>query len=237
MDGTGVTPTAPGPVPEADAVPAIASAIEAVPETPVPLPHTPADPTPIEEHVPMATNYDFNKDPSAAHNAVHDVTQGAQHMADQVRTHSEDALKQGQAAFAQATEKSREVMDKGMKAMDEFGGHARGQADAFMTASKAAVQGIEAMVSQATELGRKSFEQATAAMRTIAAARTPQDVFAAQNEYVKSAFDNLVHGYSKMTETVMKVSNEVIQPLQSHMTEAAQKAGDAVKSTMGSLTK
>ena len=106
-----------------------------------------------------------------------------------------------------------------------------------MTASKAAAQGIEAMVSQATELGRKSFEQATAAMRTIAAARTPQDVFAAQNEYVKGAFDNLVHGYSKMTETVMKVSNEVIQPLQNHMSEAAQKAGEAVKSTMSSLTK
>lgn len=186
----------------------------------------------------MATSYDFNKDAATnAHNGMDKVTAGVQHAADQVRTQSEDAMKQGQAAFQQAGEKSREVMDKGMKAMDEFNTHARGQTDAFMTASKAATQGIEAMMSQATELGRKSFEQATTAMRTIAAARTPQDVFAAQNEYMKHAFDNLVHGYSKMTETVMKVSSEVIQPLQNHMSEAAQKAGETMKSMTGGLTK
>ena len=179
----------------------------------------------------MATAYDFNKD---ATNTMNAAAKGA---ADQVRAHGEDAVRQGQAAFSQATEKSREVMDKGMKALDEFNTHARGQADAFMTASKAATQGLEAMMSQATELGRKSFEQATSALRTIAAAKTPQDVFAAQNEYIKHAFDNLVHGYSRMTETVMKVTSEVVQPLQNSMTEAAQKAGDTMKSMTGGLTK
>ena len=178
----------------------------------------------------MATNYDFNKDPAAnAHNGMDKVTAGVQHAADQVRTHGEDAMKQGQAAFAQATEKSREVMDKGMKAMDEFNTHARGNVDAMMTASRAATQGLETMVHQVAEMSRKSFEQATAAMRTLASARTPQDVFAAQNEFVKAQFDNFVGEYSKLTETVMKVSNEVIQPLQSHMTEAAHKAGEMVK--------
>ena len=231
MDDTqATTPTPPGPMPEAaDPTPA---AVPAPADPPVPLPHTP------QEHTPMATNYEFNKDPATnASNGFAQASHGAQHMADQVRTHGEDALKQGQAAFAQATEKSREVMDKGMKAMDEFNTHARGQADALMSASRAASQGLEAMVQQASEFGRKSFEQATTAMRTIAAARTPADVFAAQNEFAKHAFDNLVQGYSKLTETMMKVSNEVVQPLQSHMTETAQKAGEAMKTTMGGLTR
>ncbi len=223
MDDTEATPAAPGPIPDADPIWLDISPEPIVP--PVPLAHdVPPDP---QEHTTMATNYEFNKD--AANSAMHNASAGAQHMADQVRTHSEDAMKQGQAAFATATEKSRDVMDKGMKAMDEFSTHARGQADSFMTASRAASQGLEAMISQATELGRKSFEGATAAMRTIAAARTPQDVFAAQNEFAKAAFDNMVHGFSKMTETVMKVSNEVMQPLQNQMSEAAHKAGETMK--------
>ncbi len=237
MDKTETTnPPALGPDPAQFSDSAIVPAPEP-PEPPVPLPHTEPTPTPtpIEEHSTMATNYEFNKD--TARDAINQTTQGVQQVTDQVRAHSEDAMKHGQAAFAQATEKSREVMDKGMKAMDEFNTHARGQADAFMNATKAATQGMEAMVQQATELGRKSFEGATAAMRTIAAARTPQDVFAAQNDFAKAAFDNLVHGFSKMTETVMKVSNEVIQPLQSHMSEAAHKAGETMKSMTGGLTK
>lgn len=226
------TPTRRGPIADVTLTPVTGSARE----TPVPLSHD--EPPLPEEHSPMATNYEFNKDATAhATHAVNQATQGAQHMADQVRTQGEDAMAKGQAVFSQATEKSREVMDKGMKAFDEFNTHARGQADAFMTATRAASQGMEAIVSQATELGRKSFEGATAAMRTIAAAKTPQDVFAAQNEYIKGAFDNLVHGYSKMTETVMKVSSEVMQPLQTQMTDAAQKASETIKTTMGSLTK
>jgi len=243
MDETeAATPTAPGPTPAAEIVPVIETPVD----VPVPMPHRPAEaveldsqPEPpgdpagshLQENFPMATNYDFNKD---ATNTMNSAAKGA---ADQVRAHSDDAMRQGQAAFSQATDKSREVMDKGMKALDEFNTHARGQTDAMMTASKAATQGLEAMMSQATELGRKSFEQATNALRTIAAARTPQDVFAAQNEYMKHAFDNLVHGYSRMTETMMKVTSEVVQPLQNSMTEAAQKAGDTVKNMTNGLTK
>lgn len=205
-------------------------------------PHA-AEPFPKSEESPMATNYEFNKSAEslnsaadhgakafdqAASQAQHGYTQAASGM-----NHvAEDAIKQGQAAFAQANEKTREVMDKGMKAMDEFGSHARGNADAWIHASKAATQGIETMVQQVAELSRKSFEQATSAMRTMAAARTPQDVFTAQNAFIKAQFDNFVGEYSKLTETVMKVSNEVIQPLQTSMTDAAAKAGDAVKGMM-----
>jgi len=193
----------------------------------MPLPH--AATQPLKEHPTMATNYEFNKSANSASEGFNQATAGVQHAADTVREHGENAVKQGQAAFAQASEKTREVMDKGMKAMDEFNTHARGNVDAMMTASRAATQGLETMVHQVAEMSRKSFEQATAAMRTLASARTPQDVFAAQNEFVKAQFDNFVGEYSKLTETVMKVSNEVIQPLQSHMTEAAHKAGEMVK--------
>lgn len=188
----------------------------------------------------MATTYEFNRDAAsqgaqAFNNGVEQAKQGAQHVADQVRTQSEQAMQQGQAAFAQAGDRTREVMDRGMKAFDEMNTQARGSTDSMMAASRAASQGLEAMVQQASEFTRHGFEQATTAMREIAAAKTPADVFAAQNAYMKAAFDTMVQGYSRLTETVMKVTSDVVQPLSNQMSEATQKATSGVKSMMGAM--
>lgn len=195
-------------------------------------------PVPANQHLSkettMATNYEFDKSGDAAQNAMHDAAasaqQGMHQAADQVRAQGEDAMRQGQAAMGQMADKARETMDKGMKAFDEFNVSARGGVEAWTASSRIAAQGVEQMVQQAAEFSRKTFEDATSVMRTLATARTPGDVFAAQNEFAKKQFDNFVGEFSRLTETMMRVTNEVFEPLQSKMTETAQKAGDALKS-------
>jgi len=187
---------------------------------------------PMKETEKMASNFDYNRMQEAATGQTQQFQAGVQQATEQVRQQSEEALRQGQAALQQATERSREVMDRGMKAFDDFNLQARGNADVWMNASRSAAQGLETIVQQAAEFSRKTFETATAAMRTMAAAKTPNDVMQAQNDFAKAQFDTMVSEFSRLTETMMKVSSSVFEPLQSHMTDAAHKASDAMKNVV-----
>ena len=180
----------------------------------------------------MASNFDYNRASEQAKAMGEQVTQSMAQATDQMRQQGEAALKQSQEAMAQVAERSRDAMDRGMKAFDDFGMTARGNADAWLAASRAAAQGLEQIVQQAAEFSRKTFEGATSAMRTMAAAKTPADVMQAQSEFARTQFDTLVGEFSKLSETMMRVTNDVFEPLSSRMSETAHKAGEAMKQGM-----
>lgn len=200
------------------------------------VPAAPAQPAPEsapahrEEEKTMASNFDYNRMSETVQNQAQQFQSNMADAAEQARSTSEEMMRQGQQAFQQASERSREAMDRGMKALDEFNATARGNADAWLASSRAAAQGLEQIVQQAAEFSRKTFESATAAMRTMAQARTPTDVMSAQNDFAKQQFDHLVGEFSRLTETMMKVTTQVFEPIQNQMAESAQKASDSMKS-------
>lgn len=136
---------------------------------------------------------------------------------------AQTAIDQGKAAFEQAGVRAREAMDRGVKSMEELGEFNRGNVEAFVQAGKAAAQGFEKLAQGAVEFSKKNLEEGTAAVRTLTAAKTPNEFFAASNEYAKSYFDNLVAEMSRVTETSLKVMGEVFEPLSNRAALAADK--------------
>lgn len=207
--------------------------------------------TPSKDQSTMATNYDFNRAGDEAKANVNHAADAARKGGEDMMKHGENAVKhgqdalrqggeqaikqgqdvmrQGQAVLAQVADRTRETMDRGAKAFEEFSAHSRGSVDAFSSASRAAAQGVEQMVQQAAEFSRKSIEGATATLRTLASAKSPNEVFQAQNDFVKAQFDNFVGEYSKLTETMMRVTGEVFEPITSRMNETAAKAGESMR--------
>lgn len=165
--------------------------------------------------------------------AAQQVAEATQQVASQateaLRTTSEEMMRQGQAAMAKAAETTRESMDRGMKAFEEFNASARGNIEAWSAAGRAAAQGVEAMVQQAAEYSRKTFEHATAAMRQLATARTANEVFQVQNDFMKGQFDAFVGEFSRMSETMLRVTSEVFEPITSKMAEATHRATEVMK--------
>jgi phasin family protein len=165
--------------------------------------------------------------------AAQQVAEATQQVASQateaLRTTSEEMMRQGQAAMAKAAETTRESMDRGMKAFEEFNASARGNIEAWSAAGRAAAQGVEAMVQQAAEYSRKTFEHATAAMRQLSTARTANEVFQVQNDFMKGQFDAFVGEFSRMSETMLRVASEVFEPITSKMAEATHRATEAMK--------
>jgi phasin family protein len=143
--------------------------------------------------------------------------------AETIKASAQTAMDQGKAAFEQAGVRAREVMDRSVKSIEEMNDFNRGNVEAFVQAGKAAAQGFEKMAQGAVAFSKKNLEEGTAAVKTLTAAKTPNEFFAASNEYAKSYFDALVAEMSRVTETSMKVMGEVFEPLSNRAALAADK--------------
>ena len=146
--------------------------------------------------------------------------------ADTAKAQAQTIIDQGKAAFEQATTRAREAIDRSVKSIEEINEFNRGNVEALVQAGKAAAQGFEKLAQGAVEFSKKNLEEGTAAVRTMAAAKTPNEFFAAQNEFAKSYFDGFVAELSRVTETSLKVFGEVVEPLSNR----AALAADRIKS-------
>ena len=86
-----------------------------------------------------------------------------------------------------------------------------------------AAKGLETMSQGAAEFSRKQFESATAAMKTLAATRSPTEFMKLHSDYVRSMFDTMVAETSKSTEMLLKLANDVAQPLSNRAAIAVDK--------------
>ncbi len=141
---------------------------------------------------------------------------------------NEDATTQTTTDTAAATEqfaaKFREMMEKQMAGMTEMTEFAKGNVEALVASAKAATAGAETIATTVVEHGRKRFEDTSAAMRAMASAKTPQEAMQLQSEFARGAFDAGVAMWSKLSETMLKVSGEVSQPLSNRAALATEQA-------------
>ena len=145
----------------------------------------------------------------------------------QLNTQAEAAISNGKAAMEQVTAKSKEAVEASLKSMDELTEMTRANVDALMVSAKAATTGIEQLMAHLTEASKKSFEGTTAMMKTLATAKTPNDLMQLQSDFAKTQFDEAVAQYSKMTEMMVKLAGEVMEPVQNQVAIATDKLKSA----------
>lgn len=125
-------------------------------------------------------------------------------------------------ATAEMTAKVKDLMEKNMKSMTEMTEFAKGNVEALVESAKAAAAGAETLTTHFVETSKKSVEEAQAAFKTMTAAKTPNELIAAQNEFAKAQFDKAVANMSHFSETWMKLAGDVVQPISSRMAVAAE---------------
>ena len=70
---------------------------------------------------------------------------------------------------------------------------------------------------------RKSFEDASAALKSFAEVKSATDFFKLQGDFARSAFDAAVAESARVSETVLKLAGDVAEPLTSRYTVAAER--------------
>ena len=133
------------------------------------------------------------------------------------------AAEQFRAAFGDINERAKAAADKSAKLVEEFADLTRGNVEALVASSKIAAKGVETMSQGAAEYSRKSFEEASAALKSFAEVKSATDFFKLQGDYARSAFDAAVAESARVSETVLKLAGEVAEPINSRYTVAAER--------------
>lgn len=135
----------------------------------------------------------------------------------------ENVTAKTQTAFNDATAQAKGAVEKGQKMFDDANEFGKGNIEALVESSKIAARGLEALGQEAAAFAKKSFEEATAAAKTMASVKSPTELMKMQSDYVRAAFDAMVQQTSHNTEAMLKLAGEVVQPLSNRASLAAEK--------------
>lgn len=134
-----------------------------------------------------------------------------------------EAADRFQAAFGDVNERAKAAVEKGARIVEEMTDFTRGNVEAIVASSKVAAKGVETLSQEAADFGRRSFEEASATLKSFAEVKSPTDFFRLQSEFARAQFDALVAESSKVSEAVIKLAGEVAEPLTSRYSVAADR--------------
>lgn len=154
--------------------------------------------------------------PTTAEDSIMDATTTTQ-------TATNDMAQKGQAMFAEANERAKGAMEKGAQFFAELTEFNKGNVEALVESSKIAARGFESMGQDAAAFARSTWEHGSAAMRTLATAKSPTEFLKLQAEFAREAFDTAVAQGSRSTEASLKLAGEIAQPISNRVALAAEK--------------
>lgn len=154
------------------------------------------------------------------------MQKGTEIMSDVMETtkkYTEEAKERFQSAFAEMSEKAKVGVEKSSKTFEELSEIAKGNVEAFVESGKIASKGVESMGHGAAEYGRMTFEKASAAMKSMAAVKSPAEFFQLQSELLSSSFDAFAKEAAKNSEAMLKLAGDVAQPISTRVSVVTEK--------------
>ena len=131
-----------------------------------------------------------------------------------------------QSLFGDAGERSQEAVRKSQKAAENLAEIAKANVEALAEAGRIATSGARTIGQDALANGRTGIEQATAAVKTLAEAKSPTEFFQLQSELLRASFDRAVADGSKLTEQLVKLAGEAVQPLSTRASLNAERINE-----------
>ncbi|MGE4411329.1 MAG: phasin family protein [Sphingobium sp.] len=151
---------------------------------------------------------------------------GIKVMSDVMETtkkYTDEAKERFQSAFSEMSEKAKTSVEKSTKAFEELSDLAKGNVEALVESGKIATKGVEALGQEAAEYGRTSFEKASAAMKSLAAVKSPTEFFQLQSDLMSSSFDAFAKESAKASEAFLKLAGDVVQPISTRVSVVTDK--------------
>ncbi|MBA3810438.1 MAG: TIGR01841 family phasin [Caulobacteraceae bacterium] len=126
--------------------------------------------------------------------------------------------------FASAGNKAfKDSVEKSMGALAEINAHSKKNLEAMVASVTAATKGAETLGARAIAYSKKSVEDHVAAAKTLAGAKSVQEVVELQTAFAKSAFETYVAEMNRMTETVAASVKESMSPINERVTAMVER--------------
>jgi phasin family protein len=128
-----------------------------------------------------------------------------------------------QTIFADANERSQELVKKSQKVAEELADLTRANVEAVVEAGRVATEGARSIGQDVVAKQRDGFEQAADAIRSFAEAKSPTEYLQLQGDFARASFDRAVAESSKLTESLVKLAGEAFQPLSNRASANAER--------------
>ena len=106
----------------------------------------------------------------------------------------------------------KEGVEKTLAALNEANAHSKKNLEAVVASATAATKGAEALGAQAMSFSKTVFDAQVSAAKTLAGAKSVQEVVELQTSYAKSALETYMAEFTKMSETSGSRINGSIGP-------------------------
>jgi phasin family protein len=137
---------------------------------------------------------------------------------------TQTAVKNPVEQFAAAGNKAfKEQVEKSMAAIGELNSHSKQNLEAVVASVTAATKGAETVGARAIAYSKKSVEDQVAAAKTLAGAKSVQEVVELQTAFAKSAFEAYVAEMTKMSEAVSASMKETLSPINARVTAMVER--------------
>jgi phasin family protein len=128
-----------------------------------------------------------------------------------------------QTIFADANERSQELVKRSQKVVGELADLARANVEAVVEAGRVAAEGARTIGPDVVAKQRDGYEQAADAIRSLAEAKSPTEYLQLQGDIARASFDRAVAETSKLTESLVKLAGEAFQPLSNRASANAER--------------
>jgi len=204
------------PAPVAAAAPAPQPKIVEAPKV-----AAPASPAPKSVEIAQSTiKPTMNNVTQTGANIMNETLNRTQEATQQV---AQQATEQFRGAMNDVNQRGQVAMEKSARIVEEMADLARGNMEALVASSKTAAKYVETLTQGAADYNRRSFEQASATLRSFAEVKSPTDFFRLQSDFARSAFDQMVAESARVSETMVKMSGDVAEPITSRVSVASER--------------
>jgi phasin family protein len=150
-------------------------------------------------------------------------TEGTRNMTKTIDTglFAADQLK---TVFGDVNQRAKATAERSAKVAEELADLTRGNVEALVASSKVAAKGVERLSQDVADYSRRSFEEASTALKSVADIKSPTDLFRLQGDFARTAFDSAVAESARFSEAMLKIAGDVVEPITSRYTVAAERA-------------
>ena len=123
----------------------------------------------------------------------------------------------------QITAAFKDGVEKTLAAITEANTHSKKNLEAVVASVTAAAKGAETIGAQAMALSKKTFDDQVTAARSLASAKSVQEVVELQSTYAKSFVESYMAEFGKLTETFSASVKDSMKPLNERVTDLVEK--------------
>lgn len=117
----------------------------------------------------------------------------------------------------------KDGVEKTLAALNEANTHSKKNLEAVVASVTAATKGAEALGAQAMAFSKTAFDNQVTAAKSLAGAKSLQEVIELQTAFAKSALEAYMAQVGSMSETVSASVKDSVKPLNERMTAMVER--------------